>query len=155
MSERSPLSSWTLACAALLFAIAGQCMADGRPKDDPDEPLLRYRTTAELHGLYEIREEALRFLQSQPRKKTGAWVPLGPDIRAMVPLCAVPLHTRWARASDNTDSLPGVLVICRKSIDKKAPSWSIFIGTFIRAEHEAEMRRRFPDLPSQRAPDPR
>lgn len=130
-------------------------MADGLTKVDPDDPLLRYRTTATHHGLYEIREEALRFLRSQPQNKAGAWVPLGPDIRARVPLCAVPLRTRWARASDNPERLPGVIVACKKSINKKAPSWSSFIATYIPAEHALEMRRRYPGTPSQQAPAPK
>ena len=155
MSDRLPSNRYMRACAALLLAIAGPCMADVVTKVDPDDPILKYRTTASHHGLFEIREESLRFLRSQPRKKIGAWVPLGPDIRARVPLCAVPLRTRWARASDNTESLPGVLVICKKSIDKKAPNWSMFIATFIPAEHALEMRRRFPDAPSEPAPEPK
>jgi hypothetical protein len=155
MSERSPLSRWAPACAALLFAIAGPCMADGRPQDDPDEPLLRYRTTAQLHGLYEIREEARRFLRTQPRKKSGDWVAVGPDIRMQAPLCAVPLRSRWARESDNTENLPGVLVVCKKSIDKKKPNWSIFVDAYIPAERKLEMQRRFPKLSSQGAPEPK
>lgn len=154
MADRSPLHKRACACAALLLVSAGP-MADGLKKDNHDDPLLRYRTTAEDHGLYEIREEARRFLRSQPRRKTGAWVPLGPDIRAKVPLCAVPLRTRWARAADNTESLPGVLVICKKSIDNKAPSWSSFVATFIPAEHALEMLRRYPDLPSQHGSEPK
>lgn len=96
-------------------------MADGRPKDEPGEPLLRYRTTTDIHGLYEIREEARRFLRTQPRKKTGRWVAVRPDIRAQVPLCLVSLRSRWARKSDNTENLPGVMVICEKLIDKATP----------------------------------
>jgi hypothetical protein len=129
-------------------------MADGRPQDDPDEPLLRYRTTAQLHGLYEIREEARRFLRTQPRKKSGDWVAVGPDIRMQAPLCAVPLRSRWARESDNTEYVPGVGVSGKKSIDKKKPNWSIFVDAYIPAERKLEMQRRFPKLSSQGAPEP-
>jgi hypothetical protein len=132
MSERSALNKYARAVFALALAIAGPCMADVLPKDDPDEPLLRYRTTADIHGLYEIREEARSFLRSQPRKKAGAWVAVGPDIRAQVPLCAVPLRSRWARASDHRENMPAVLVLCQKSIGKKA-GWSVFIDAYIPA----------------------
>ena len=141
MSERLPSNRCAGAVFALALAIVGPCMADGLPKEDPDEPLLRYRTTSQFHGLYEIREEARRFLRSQPRKKAGDWVAVGPDIRMQVPLCAVPLRSRWARESDNTENLPGVLVICKKSIDRKAPSWSVFVDTYIPAERKLEMQR--------------
>lgn len=152
MSERSPLNKFrgalTVFAFAIALAIAGPCSADGIPKDDPDEPLLRYRTTADHHGLYEIREEARKFLRSQPRKTTGAWVAVGPDIRMQAPRCAVPLKSRWGRAFDNTENLPGVLVICKKTIDKKDPKWSIFVDAYIPAEREIEMKRRFPGLTS-------
>lgn len=155
MADRSPSHKWACACAALLLVSARPCMADGLKKHNLGDPLFRYRTTTQDHGLYEIREEARRFLRSQPRRKTGAWVPVGPDIRAQVPLCAVPLRTRWARAADNPESLPGVLVICKKSIDNKAPSWSTFVTTYIPAEHALEMRRRYPDLPSLGVVEPK
>ena len=141
MSERLPSNKCAGAVFALALAIAGPCMADGLPKEDPDEPLLHYRTTSQFHGLYEIREEARRFLRSQPRKKVGDWVAVGPDIRMQVPLCDVPLRSRWARESDNTENLPGVLVICKKSINRKAPSWSVFVDAYIPPERKLEMQR--------------
>ena len=156
MSERSPLRKRASACAVLLlFAVSAACMADGRPTDDPEDPLLRYRTTARHHGLYEIREEARKFLRIQPQKKSGDWVAAGPDIRAQAPLCTVPLRSRWARKSDNTENLPGVLVFCTKSIDKTTPHWSIFIDAYIPAERKLEMQRRFPNLSAPSAPEPK
>lgn len=145
MSDPSPLNKYAAArfisAFACALAIASPCAADGFLKDDPDEPLLRYRTTAHVHGLYEIREEARRFLRNQPRKKAGPWVAVGPDIRMQVPLCAVPLRSRWARESDHTEYLPGVLVTCRKSVDMKAPNWSVFVDAYIPAERKLEMQR--------------
>ena len=155
MSDRSLLNKFREARAVFAFAlaIAGPCSADGIRKDDPDEPLLRYRTTAENHGLYEIREEARRFLRSQPRKKTGAWVAVGPDIRMQAPRCAVRLESRWGRASDNTENLPGVLVICKKTVDKMDPKWSIYVDAYIPAERRIEMQRRFPGFKEERGSD--
>jgi hypothetical protein len=155
MSERSPLSKWACACAVFALAIAGPCMADVLSKDDPEDPLVKYRTTARHHGLYEIREEARRFLRTHPGKKSGAWVAAGPDIRMQAPLCAVPLRSRWARKSDNTENLPGVLVICKKSIDRTTPNWSISVDTYLSAERKMEMQRRLLNGTSDTAPVPR
>lgn len=116
-----------------------------------EDPLLRYRSTARVHGLYEIQAEASRFLRHQPQKKTGPWIAAGPDIRMQVPRCAVPLRTRWARASDRTEYLPGVLVICRKTVNRKDPSWSIFLDAYVEAERKQEVQRRFPGFKDDRA----
>ena len=155
MSERSALNKLrearTVIAMVTALGIAVPCSADGIPKDAPNEPLLRYRTTAENHGLYEIREEARRFLRSQPRRKTGAWVAVGPDIRMQAPRCAVPLKSRWARASDNTENLPGVLVICKKTVSSLDPKWSIYVDAYIPAERKTEMQRKFPGVSYERA----
>lgn len=116
-----------------------------------EDSLLRYRSTAHVHGLYEIQAEASRFLRHQPQKKTGPWIAAGPDIRMLVPRCAVPLRTRWARASDKTEYLPGVLVICRKTVNRKDPSWSIFLGAYVEVERKLEVQRRFPGFKDERA----
>jgi hypothetical protein len=116
-----------------------------------EDPLLRYRSTAQVHGLYEIQAEASRFLRHQPQKKTGPWIAAGPDIRMQVPRCTVPLRMRWARASDRTEYLPGVLVICRKTVNRKDPSWSIFLGAYVEAERKLEVQRRFPGFKDDRA----
>ena len=145
MSDRSPSNRSTLARAVsalgLALVIAGPCLADVLVKDDPDEPLLGYRTTAEIHGLYEVREEARRFLRQQPRPKAGAWVAVGPDIRMQVPRCLVPLRSRWVRAADHTENLPGVLVMCKKSVDKQTPSWTIAVDAYVPAERKREIER--------------
>jgi hypothetical protein len=157
MSEPSPLNRWALArvvsALGLALVIANPCLADVLVTDDPDEPLLRYRNTAEIHGLYEVREEARKFLRQQPRPKTGAWVAVGPDIRMQAPRCAVPLRSRWARASDHTENLPGVLVTCKKTVDKKDPSWAIFVDAYVPAERKLDMRGRSGGFSAEHLPD--
>lgn len=130
------------ACAGVAVAVA-------------KDPLLRYRSTAHVHGLYEIQAEASRFLRHQPQKKTGPWIAAGPDIRMQVPRCAVPLRTRWARASAKTEYLPGVLVICRKTVNRKDPRWSIFLDAYVEAERKLEVQRRFPGFKDDRASEPK
>lgn len=135
---------------ASLILLAGPCLA----RDEPTE-LLRYRTTSRIHGLYEIHQEARKFLKTQPQKKTGPWIPVGPDIRMQVPRCAVPLRTRWARESDNEENLPGVMVICNKSIDKKDPKWGVLVSTYIVAERKLYMQKHFPNFPYPPGPEPK
>ena len=148
MSDRSPLNRTARAVILLALALAAPCMADTRAEESADDPLLKYRNTARHHGLYEIHAEATRFLRSQPQKKSGAWVAVGPDIRMQAPRCAVPLNSRWARASDNTEYLPGVMVICKKTVNNKDLKWSIFVDAYIPAERAIEMKRKFPGFSS-------
>lgn len=153
MSDRSLLSKAARAVMLLALAAAGPCIADGRRDSLTDDPLLRYRTTARHHGLYEIHSEASRFLRSQPQKRTGPWIAAGPDIRMQVPRCAVPLRSRWARKSDNTDGMPGVLVICKKTVNNRDTSWSTFLHSYVDAERNLEMQRKFPYLPYPAVPE--
>ena len=151
MSELSPLNKGAFFCVALALALARPCFA----REEPTE-LLKYRTTLQDHGLYEIHQEARKFLSRQPRKKSGDWVAVGPDIRMQVPRCAVPLRTRWARESDNKENLPGVLVICKKTIDRKEPNWAVLVSSYIPAERKLELQLRFPSMSFERAmPTPR
>lgn len=151
MSERSPLNK--AARALILLALAGasnHSFADGSRDGVAADPLLKYRTTARHHGLYEIHAEASRFLRSQPQKKTGPWIAAGPDIRMQAPRCAVPLRSRWARASDNPENFPGVLVICKKTVNKSDPKWSIFVDAYVDAERKLEVQRRSPGFVDER-----
>ncbi len=152
MSDRSPLNKAARAILLVaLAAVSGSSVADGGLDSAEEDPLLRYRTTARHHGLFEIHAEASRFLRSQPQKKTGPWIAAGPDIRMQVPKCAVPLHSRWATKSDNTENLPGVFVICKKTINKSDPKWSIFVDAYVEAERKLEVQRRFPGFSKERA----
>jgi hypothetical protein len=93
--------------------------------------LSQYRTTANWHGLFEIRAEARKFLSSQPAPRDAKWQTLGPDIRAQVPRCAVPLSTRWAQESDEQAYLPSVAVTCERSVDNKYKKWTVFVDVFV------------------------
>lgn len=105
--------------------ISRPCLADGVQQADP---LLRYRTTGGMQGMYEVREEARKFLSRQPPPAQGEWTALLPDVRTFVPTCAVPFKTRWAVESDHEAGLPGVMVTCPKSTDKKYRKWDAFVG---------------------------
>lgn len=125
MSARSRSNSRAAAWLAVAFCVAPQCFADGvRPAD----PLLRYRTAGGMQGMYEVREEARKFLRRQPAPGKGEWAALLPDVRTFVPTCAVPLRTRWAVPSDGEEGRTGVVVTCHKSTDKKYKKWDAFVG---------------------------
>ena len=112
-------------CMLLAFVAAPRCFADGVQAADP---LLRYRTTGGMQGMYEVREAARKFLARQAPPPEGAWVASMPDVRIFVPTCAVPFKTRWAVESDNEAGMPGVMVICPKSTDRTFKKWDAFVG---------------------------
>ena len=125
MSARSPSNNSVALCLILACAIAPRCYADGVQSGDP---LQRYRTIGAMQGMYEVREEARKFLRSQQPPPQGEWTALLPDVRTFVPTCAVPFRTRWAVASDHEETMPGVMVICPKSTDKTYNKWNAFVG---------------------------
>lgn len=134
MLARSPSNRGAALCVILACAIALPCFADGVRPDQPAQSdqladhLLRYKTIGGMQGMYEVREEARKFLKRQPPPAQGEWAALPPDVRTFVPTCAVPFQTRWAVASDHEEEMPGVMVICSKSTDKKYKKWDAFVG---------------------------
>jgi len=77
--------------AAILLVCTASCMAS----PDLDDPLRGFRTKETVHGLFEIREEAAKFLAGENAKAKTDWRPVGPDIRIQVSRCAAPLRARW------------------------------------------------------------
>ena len=54
------------------------------------------RSNDAVHGLYEIREEARKFVSQENARNRGTeWVALEPNLKVLVPRCAVPLKARW------------------------------------------------------------
>jgi hypothetical protein len=106
----------------LIFSLAGAAEPDVRL-----DSLVRYRTNASAHGLYEIREAARAFLAREGAKKKIDYKPMDPSMQIVVPRCLVPLTVRWARKSLYHDG-PGVDVLCKRSIEKKHDhSWDVFV----------------------------
>ncbi|MBY5437635.1 hypothetical protein HFO95_12865 [Rhizobium leguminosarum] len=73
------------------------------------------RSTKDMHGLFEIREEARRFIAHENAKGHQQWDVLEPNLKALVPRCAVPLETRWTPKSYGR-SKPSVMVICPAAV---------------------------------------
>lgn len=128
MSAQSLSNSRAALVLVLACAITPRCFADGVQSAQPDDPLLRYKTIGGMQGMYEVGEEARKFLRRQPPPAKGAWVALLLDVRTFVPTCAAPFRTRWAVAADHEDGMPGVMVICPKSTDKTYKKWTAFVG---------------------------
>lgn len=129
MSAPLPLNSlWALA-ASLVLALS-PCLAHA---DAAPDSLLEYRTTAQTHGLYEIREEAIRFLDHEAQKKKDGWRALDPDIRIQVDKCAVPLKSRWVQKSIDFP-YPTIEVSCATTIDKRHPKWTVAVPVYTPVE---------------------
>lgn len=86
-------------------------------------------TTAGRHGLYEIREEARKFVALENASKLTRWEVLDPNLKIVVPRCVVPLKTKWA-PKDRGLSSKSVWVICEQTVRDKHgnvayyPAWN-------------------------------
>lgn len=85
-------------------------------------------TTDRIHGLYEIREEARKFMATKNAISQTNWVVGDPDLRAQVPLCLVPLKVKWVPKSYGLSS-KSVMVYCTKAMTKysKDDQWDVII----------------------------
>ncbi|MDC9836721.1 MULTISPECIES: hypothetical protein [Rhizobium] len=73
------------------------------------------RSTEDTHGLFEIREEARRFISQENAKGHQQWEVLEPNLKTLVPRCAAPLETQWTPKSLGL-SKPSVTVICAAAV---------------------------------------
>ncbi|MFW8643439.1 hypothetical protein EHI47_22810 [Rhizobium leguminosarum] len=73
------------------------------------------RSTEHTHGLFEIREEARRFISHENAKGQEQWDVLEPNLKTLVPRCAVPLETQWTPKSLGRSKL-SVMVICTVAV---------------------------------------
>ena len=110
-----------LKVTAFLLAMAGTpCI--GLISQGETDPLLRYRSNAETHGLYEIREDVRAFIRKENERNKTEWVAGDPDIRMYAPRCAVPLRIHWRR----DERRRSVEVVCTRTV-KGAPekNWQL------------------------------
>lgn len=109
-------------CLLLALVISATCHG----ADFDEDPLARYRTRGERHGLYEIREAARRFIERENGAKKSGWRVGDPDIRVVVWECAVPLKARWR--SGEPGARPAVTVLCPRTL-KAAPvkDWKVTV----------------------------
>lgn len=85
---------------------------NGLASDAEIDPLLRYRSDAVTHGLYEIREEVREVVRKENAKNKTNLVAGDPDIRMYAPRCAVPLQIKWR----HDERRRSVDVICTRTV---------------------------------------
>ncbi|QKK33682.1 hypothetical protein FE844_024955 (plasmid) [Rhizobium indicum] len=73
------------------------------------------RSTEDTHGLFEIREEARRFISHENAKGHQQWEVLEPNLKTLVPPCKVPLEAQWTPKSYGR-SKPSVMLICTAAV---------------------------------------
>ena len=118
----------TLLLLCLTFASA---LTHGASSDQADTERIygRYRTTADSHGLYEIRQAADAFVADHNRKYQTIFRVLGPDLRIMVSACRVPLTVKWAPPTHGSRGT-GVNVACGRTAHAYEKRWDIFVPVY-------------------------
>ena len=97
------------------------CFADVAYRGIADD-----HATADRHGLYEIREEARKFVAMENASNLTRWEVLDPNLKIVVPRCVVPLKTKWA-PKDRGLSSKSVWVICERTVDEQYKKWDVFV----------------------------
>lgn len=89
------------------------------------------RTSDAAHGLYEINEEAKKFLQEEEARTHVRRKSLGPNLKVFVPPCSVPLKAAQAPKSMGLSNEYTVLVSCERSASKyeNNKGWSVGVPT--------------------------
>lgn len=93
------------------------------------------RSTPDKHGLFEIREEARRFISLENAKGSEQWQALEPNAKVLVPRCAVPLQTQWTPKSLGR-SKPSVMVICAAAVPNTVmKTWDVHVAVKRKPHH--------------------
>ena len=108
-------------CTALVgFLAAGAALALAATLDED-------RTRGDIHGLFEIREAAVKFMAAENSKNGTSWQVLEPNRKILVAKCAVALRVKWVPKSHGLSG-PNVAVSCDKTV-KPTPQhkWEVFV----------------------------
>lgn len=86
-------------------------------------------STNTSHGLYEIREEAIKFIAMQNAINHTNWEIDDPDFRMSVPRCLVPLKVKWVSESNGLPN-KSVMVYCTETSTEysKEGQWNITLN---------------------------
>jgi hypothetical protein len=76
---------------ALVVSLFGATAA----AEAPTWTIEQSRTNADIHGLYEIQQEANAFLQRENKKRGTDFYVGEPNAKVLVPACAPPLKAKW------------------------------------------------------------
>ncbi|MBB3523373.1 hypothetical protein RJJ37_10275 [Rhizobium redzepovicii] len=93
------------------------------------------RSTELKHGLFEIREEARRFVAQENASEHEQWNVLEPNAKVLVPRCAVPLQTQWTPKSLGR-SKPSVMVVCPDAVPNAVMKrWDVHVPVERKTHH--------------------
>lgn len=126
MLEQLPLNRVLRLGFAFAVLVASTCKAD----DEAGKRALysKYRSTSEVHGLHEIREAAVEWVQRTNAREKTNWLIGGPSLHVVVSRCAVPLTVKWAPDVVENEGNQGVNVICRKTVKTAhEKDWDVFV----------------------------
>ena len=84
------------------------------------------RSTAEIEGLYEIQQEARKFVNAHNKKHKATFKVLEPNLKAQLPRCRAPLAVTWVPKSYGLSG-PAVFVKCKKSVSEHARKWEAIV----------------------------
>jgi hypothetical protein len=112
-----------------LLVASAHCMASWSIEDA--------RSTSEIHGLYEIREEARSFVARENAAGHGGWVALDPNLKILVPRCKVPLTTQWTPRSYGMTGR-NVMVTCAQ-VALPHKRWSVHVPVTTAALREKKL----------------
>ncbi len=112
-----------LLTTTLFFSYSAICFSK-----DITDPIDQWHSTTTIHGIYEIREEARKFIANQNSANHTKWVTLDPNYKTIVPRCIVPLKVKWVPKSYGL-SQKSVLVYCAKSIstNNELKGWDVAV----------------------------
>ncbi|MCL1861510.1 MAG: hypothetical protein FWG52_08290 [Proteobacteria bacterium] len=85
------------------------------------------RHRSDIHGLYEIRQEAQTFVADYNKKNKSHWTALDPDLRILVPKCADPLIIEWGDAGKiiNGYAVRNIVATCKNITEKRHQDWNV------------------------------
>ncbi|TSD71218.1 hypothetical protein FFI39_009540 [Janthinobacterium sp. KBS0711] len=108
-------------CTALVgFLVAGVASARATTLD-------KDRTRGDIHGLFEIRDAAVKFMAAENSKNGTSWQVLEPNRKILVAKCAVALRVKWVPKSHGLSG-PNVAVSCDKTVTPTIqPKWEVFV----------------------------
>lgn len=85
------------------------------------------RTRGDIHGLFEIREAAVKFVAAENVKNGRQWQVLEPNRKILVTRCAAALQTAWAPKSQGLSG-QNVAVRCARTVQPTIQkNWQVFV----------------------------
>lgn len=118
----------------LLFALMVCLSAGAAGAESTAWTIEQSRTTENIHGLYEIQQEAQAFLQNENKRRGTDFYVGEPNLKVLVPACAVPLKAKWGKPKHAR--VYTVVVSCRRAIPENygKAKWDVDVSAFSTAE---------------------